>query len=224
MSLKFKLFICGLAGLCWCQTNRAQDDSFRPELSYGVNGGITLSKVSFNPSVPQDYLQQYTGGITVRYISEKNFGLQGELNYSLRGWKERVDTVSHLSSYSRSIAYLELPLMTHIYFNMSKRTRVLFNMGPQVGYYLNEKTVEKDLIVTYPNQIPPYYDTEVQRIFDWGITGGMGFEFRTGIGSFIVDGRYYFGLSDIFSNSKSDYFQSSSNQVISIKLAYLFRK
>jgi hypothetical protein len=50
----------------------------------------------------------------------------------------------------------------------------------------------------------------------------MGFELRTGIGSFILDGRFYFGLSDMFRNTRSNYFQSSANQVIGIKASYLF--
>jgi hypothetical protein len=50
----------------------------------------------------------------------------------------------------------------------------------------------------------------------------MGFELRTGIGNFILDGRYYFGLSDIYNNAKADDFQASSNQVIGVKLTYFF--
>ncbi len=213
---------------------------FVPEWAFGINGGATLSKISFNPSVQQEMLMQYTGGITARYISEKNIGLQVELNYSLRGWKERTESVNvysnfspvpapsdssmHYTNYCRSLAYLELPIMTHIYFNMGKRARVMFLLGPQISYFLNEKTINSEIIVSIPETTRPYYNKEVERVFDYGLLGGMGFELRTGIGSFIVDGRYYFGLSDIFSNHKEDYFQSSSNQVISIKCAYLFRK
>ncbi|MDH8701289.1 hypothetical protein M2138_000630 [Dysgonomonadaceae bacterium PH5-43] len=219
------------------------DNAFKPELSYGINGGITLSKVRFVFSVPQDNFIQPQGGITVRYISEKNFGLQAELNYSLRGWKERTDSL-HVNKYTRSVGYLELPLMTHIYFNISKRFRGVFNIGPQIGYYLGEATKEK---VLYPpnssvqflengnvivssknnnveeNDAPSYYYQDIQRKFDYGIVGGGGLELQTGIGNFILEGRYYFGLSDIFNNKRSDYFQTSSNQVISIKLSYLTR-
>ncbi len=220
----------------------AKKEPFKPEWAFGVNGGITLSKISFNPIVKQDYLQQYTGGITARYISERNVGLQVELNYSMRGWKERTDSVNlysgylspmgrsnmvdsmYYTNYSRSIGYLELPLLTHICFDMGKHARFIVLLGPQISYYLNEKVLESDIVSAFPFMNPPSYDSKVQRKFDYGLLGGMGVEWRTGIGSFVLDGRYYFGLSDIFDNSRSDYYQASSNQVISIKMTYLFRK
>lgn len=214
----------------------AQNSDFKPEFAYGINGGATLSSMRFVFYVPQEKLIQWQGGITARYISEKNFGLQAEFNYSLRGWKEQSDDI-RLNKHTRSISYLEFPFMTHIYFNMGKRFRGVFNLGPQIGYYVGEKTIESiiyapgpELInndlsylseeIIYP-EIPSYYHQKIQRKFDYGIVGGGGLELRTGIGSFILEGRYYFGLSDVFNNSRSDYFQASSNQVISIKLTYL---
>jgi len=211
----FIFFWCGLHA--YSQTN-----SFVPEWSFGVNGGITLSKVSFNSTfyrVPQDFLNQYSGGFTVRYISENHFGILGELNYSLRGWKERKDTTVNVNSYTRSIAYLELPLMTHIYFNLGKRVRFIFNAGPQIGYYIRAKDIVKN-IVSPPD--PDYYENPVQHPFDYGLKGALGLEFRTEAGSIILDGRYYYGLSDIFNSTKGQPFQASHNQVIGVNLTYLF--
>jgi hypothetical protein len=200
----------------------SQLKSFSPEWAYGVNGGVAFSRVSFNSalSMPQELLQQLSGGITVRYISESHFGLQGELNYSLRGWKERTDTV-HVNAYARSIAYLELPFLTHIYFNLGKHVRLIFNLGPQIGYYISEKELERT--VNDPNQDISYYDLSVQNRFDYGLKGTMGLEIRTAVGSFILDGRYYYGLSDVFNNTKGDLFQASHNQVMGVNLTYLFR-
>ena len=208
----------------WCGGQAfSQSKSFTPEWAFGVNGGATFSKMSFNSifyRIPQDLLNQYSGGISVRYISENHFGILGELNYSLRGWKERQDSTVNVNRYTRSLAYIELPLMTHIYFNLGKRVRFIFNLGPQIGYYLSAKEIEKDIIVP-PD--PDYYNNSVQNSFDYGLKGALGLEFRTGAGSFILDGRYYYGLSDIFNNSKGEPFQSSHNQVMGVNLTYLFR-
>jgi len=206
----------------WCGEQAfSQTDSFQPEWGFGINGGLTFSRVGFNSyiNVPQTLLKQFSGGVTVRYISENHFGIQGELNYSLRGWKERTDTV-HMNQYARSVAYLEIPVMTHIYFDLAKRMRFFFNLGPQVGVYLKEKDLERNII---PEQAQEYYDLQVQRSFDYGLKIAMGFEIRTKAGSFLLDGRYYFGLSDIFNNRKADPFQASNNQVIGANLTYLFR-
>jgi hypothetical protein len=217
-----KRIFLGLISLFTIFVSYSQKDEFQPEWAFGVNSGSTFSKMRFYPRIPQDLLIQGEGGITVRYISEKYFGIQCELNYSLRGWTERTDTITLFNEYARSLAYLELPLMTHLYFDLGKRVRLVFNVGPQVGYYLNEKILKKE-INTVSGEYPGYYDQKVQKKFDYGIGGGMGFETRTGIGSFILEGRYYFGLSDIFRSSKADYLQASSPQVIEIKLTYLYR-
>ncbi|MDR2086259.1 MAG: PorT family protein [Dysgonamonadaceae bacterium] len=221
-----KKLLAGISCLLLSLSGFGQENVFRNEWSFGVNAGMTLSNVRFSPSRPQDLLRQGSGGITVRYVSEKNFGLQAELNYTLRGWKERTDTVSNFNRYSRSLSYLEMPFMTYLYFDLGKRVRLIFNAGPQIGYNIGEKTLEKVLV-------PPadeldedlhkrYYNQKIQHRFDYGITGGLGFELRTGAGNFILDGRYYFGLSDVFGSKKSDLFQASANQVIGVKITYLF--
>ncbi|MDR2682732.1 MAG: PorT family protein [Dysgonamonadaceae bacterium] len=218
VSIVFLLLLTGIV--------RSQTTEFKPEWAFGVNAGATLSRVGFLPRVSQTFLLQETGGLTARYISEKSCGIQVELNYSLRGWKEQADAVSQFNRYTRSLAYVELPVLTHFYFDLGKRARVVLNLGPQIGYNTGEKVLEKELVTppgaTEPT-IPRYYDDDytVQRKFDYGITGGLGLEIRTGIGNFLLEGRYYFGLSDVFGNSRGDVFQSSHNQVIGIKLAYL---
>ena len=202
----------------------SQTVDFRPEWAFGVNAGVTLSRVGFLPRIPQRLLVQETGGFTARYISEKNCGILVELNFSLRGWNERQDTVSHFHRYSRSLSYIELPVLTHFYIDLGKRTRMVLNLGPQISYNIGEKVLEKE-IVDLELFIPLYYDSDfiVERKLDYGITGGLGLEVRTGIGSFILEGRYYYGLSDIFNNTRADYFQSSHNQVIVAKLGYLLK-
>lgn len=212
------------------------EEKFQPELCVGVNGGMTFSKVGFQPTIKQDLLMQGTGGITVRYISEKSFGLQVEINYSLKGWKESmdsvkttlpnsanntVDTVTYYTKYTRSLAYIEIPVMTHAYFSLGKSVRGFILAGPQLGYEINEKVVEAQLYSDGSVDHSSYHYKKIQNKFDWGIVGGFGLELRTGIGNFTLDGRYYFGLSDIFGNTKADTFQASPYQVLSAKLTYL---
>lgn len=73
----------------------------------------------------------------------------------------------------------------------------------------------------------PYADTEqhgkpIDNEFDYGIAGGLGVELRTKAGNFLVEGRYYFGLSDFFSSTKKDYFARSAHGTITAKITYLF--
>jgi len=194
----------------------AQKD-FQKELSWGVNSGLTFASVNFTPSVRQSKLNQGAGGFSVRYISEKNVGLLFELNYSQRGWKE-YDPDQPEKRYSRNLSYLELPAFTHLYYSAGKHFRLIANFGPQIGYFLNEKILESN--IKAPDRDFRHTAT-IQRRFDWGLCFGGGIEFRTGIGSFILDGRYYYGLSDIFNNTRADKYAASSNQVMIVKLTFL---
>jgi hypothetical protein len=220
--LVFFTFICHLA----C----SQINSFSREWAFGVNGGVNLSKMRFNSGlyIPQGLYVQPSGGLTVRYISENHFGILGELNYSLCGWTEKKDTMNnvHLNEYTRSLAYFEIPLMTHLYFNLGKNTRLIFNAGPQFRYNIGDKV--KKISIVDPENEPSYYDENDERSkiynkFDYGLKGAMGIEIRTGIGSFILSGSYYFGLADVFNSARSQPFQASSNQIIGVNLTYLTR-
>lgn len=193
--------------------------SFPKEWSFGVNAGATFSKMRFTPSVSQESIQQYSGGITARYITEKSFGIQVELNYSLIGWKDLTDEYNP-NEYSRTLGYIELPFLSHIYFDAGKRARFFVNLGPQIGFNIKD---DYEYTVANGSEAKEYYTMSVDRKFDYGIVASLGFEFRTGIGSFLLDGRYYFGLSDVFNNKRSDLFQSSANNVIGAKVTYLFR-
>ena len=62
----------------------AQD--FNPQLSIGAKGGVSLSQTMFSPNIDQGFIIGQCGGIMVRYIEEKHFGLIGEINWVNRGF------------------------------------------------------------------------------------------------------------------------------------------
>ena len=65
---------------------------------------------------------------------------------------------------------------------------------------------------------------DIKNKFDYGITGGVGIEFYlTPRNSVTLEGRYYFGLGNIFPAAKADTFSASRNTSIEITLGYNFR-
>ena len=72
-----------------------------------------------------------------------------------------------------------------------------------------------------PNGVTYQYGKEIDNKLEYGIAGGLGLELSTKIGHFILEGRYYYGLSDIYDNSKKGFFGRSANQSIVIRGAYL---
>jgi hypothetical protein len=187
------------------------------EFAAGVSGGATFSSVSFNPRVPQGSLTGATFGLTGRMTMGENVGLQVELNYAQQGWNEVYDTAPEYR-YHRRLDYLQLPFYTHVRFG-GKQVQGFFHAGPQIGYLLAESSAENG--AERPPVAVTQHDMAVENSLEWGISGGAGIEFRSGVGFFLVEGRYYYSFGDIYGTQRKDRFSKASSQVISAKITYL---
>ena len=170
MKLKYILpvLLLGCSSLTYAQKK------FPKEHSFGVTGGMTLSKMTFRPRVVQDFLPGATFGVTYRYIEEKYFGIQAELHFTQKGWKDRLEEYPQLH-YERKLNYMELPVMTHIFFG-NNRVRGFVNAGPQICYLLASK-IDKNVFGEIDEETA-HHDIPVKNRFDYGIVGGSGMEFR----------------------------------------------
>lgn len=206
----------------------AQLQDVKHNFAIGGNVGLNFSSMDFNPRVKQFTLMSKSFGFTSRYISEKYFkalcGAQIEVNFSERGWKENIDDGSN-DTYYRRMKYVEVPFLMHIAFGKEYGFggRFFINAGPQVSYFLSDAEVKSETWDTSnrPSGVTAQYDTPVAHKFEYGIVGGLGAELRTKAGNFLVEGRYYFGLSDVFGNTKKDYFGRSANMYMGARIAYL---
>lgn len=205
---------------------------YSPNFAIGGKAGATLSRMSFSPEVHQKFTQGLTMGIAARYTEEKYFGLIAEINFTQRGWDEDfVRDEAPQFSYTRTLNYVSIPLMTHIYFG-SNKVRGFVNLGPEVSYMLSNSITANFDYENYQSvaDFPQGYRTneqlnkEVERKFDYGIAAGAGIEFIVKKKhSFLLEGRYYFGLGNIFKDSKRDFFAASRNQSIEVTLKYMIR-
>ncbi|SFK26496.1 Outer membrane protein beta-barrel domain-containing protein [Porphyromonadaceae bacterium KH3CP3RA] len=224
--------VCFLLFLGVSSLYAQKKEIFKGELYIGAGGGPLFSKVDFVPAVPLAFKQGVFGGISAKYISEKNLGLVVEVNYAQRGWKEEFDPASDFS-YSRTLNYVEIPFMTHIY--AGEKTRFILNLGPQISLLVGDsqkmsQALAEDLEARRAEdpelRIGMQYEGiyELKRI-DYGLVGGIGMELKTGIGDFDLEGRYYFGLGDIFTSRRSEeaYFSRSASRVIEAKLTYYIK-
>ena len=218
----YLLFIIAFTG-----TGVQAQDTFRPELSIGGSTGIGFASVSFRPKIIESTWLGYHGGLTGRWITEKNLGLQLEVNFSQKGWKEDIrmmDEEGTLSMsnpfYVRKLNYIDIPLFTHIYFGNDK-ARFFVNLGPQIGFFVSESTDQNLNGETIPNRPNEQHTMPVEKTFEWGIGGGPGMEFRSKIGYFLLEGRYFYALSDFYNTRREDAFSKASNQVIAVKITYL---
>ena len=203
---------------------------YEPNFAIGGKAGATLSMMSFSPKVSQGLLPGMMAGVAMRYTEEKLFGLIAELNFEQRGWKEKYDPGVNFS-YSRILSYIQIPVMTQIRFG-SDRVKGFINLGPEVGFMIGSH-ISANFDYTNISAVAGYpagYRTnqqlamEVSNRFDYGIAGGLGLEvIMKGRHSLMLEGRYYYGLGNIFPSAKRDYFSASRGMSIEITAAYLFR-
>ncbi len=222
---------------------RAQVGEYRTDFAIGVNGGYVLSNVGFTPDVPQNMLGGMTAGVTFRYTCEKYFksicAIVAEVNIAQVGWKEKIlglenqplyyegdATALH---YERKMTYLQIPLFARLGWGRERKgLQGFFQVGPQLGIFLSESTNTNLVDGAEPTEqrssnIVEQESMPVEKKFDYGIAGGAGIEFSVPkVGHFMLEGRYYYGLGNIYGNSKSDYFGKSNFGQIVIKATYLF--
>lgn len=223
-----KRILAILFTIAFIATASAQVGDPRNTLSIGVSGGMGTSRVSFVPSIKQTLSLGSTFGVSIRHISEKYFflicGTQLECNMASRGWTEMIEDGSG-NEYTRIINYVEVPFLAHLGFGREYRgVQGHINLGPQVSYLLSEKEIYGGQtpwdITNRPNNVTEQYGKDVENKLDYGITASVGLELRTGIGNFGVEGRYYFGLGNIYGITKRDYFARCANSTISVRATY----
>lgn len=230
---KLKRYIFGLVSLsAILMTASPQlyaESHYKPHISIGGRAGMTMSMMSFSPSVKQKWLDGTAGAVTFRYTEEKIFGLIAELGWAQRGWTENFEDSP--CQYSRSLTYLQLPILTHIYFG-KPRFKCFINLGPEFAYMIAD-----NISSNFDYRDPLHADgfpakarmteqmsMEISNKFDYGITAGVGVEFYiTPRNSVTLEGRFYYGLGNIYPAAKADTFSASRNTSIEVTLGYNFR-
>ena len=261
-ALSVKVLLTALFTIhCSLFTVSAQVGEYRSDFAVGFNGGYSMSSIAYVPKVPQGQLGGLTAGFTARYTCEKYFksicALVGEVNINQMGWEEDIldrndqPVVLHTDEtqtlkYARKMSYVQIPVLARLGWGRERKgLQFFFQIGPQIGFFLSEKT-EANFDVHDPAFNPaideqgnfgPLYkyggsrvshtvaqDTmAVENTFDYGIAAGGGMEFsHPKLGHFLVEGRYYYGLGNIYGSSKRDYFARSNFGNIIIKFTYLF--
>lgn len=201
---------------------------YKANLSAGVKGGIEMSRMFFNPSVDQKFPIGFTFGGIFRYVEENHFGLQVEVNFAQRGWSNNFKDTGY--SYRRTLNYIDIPVLAHIYFG--RRGRFFVNLGPQVSFLVSESAKSNfdvnniGSLTDFPgNERTNFqYVTLVENKVDFGICAGIGGEFNITPQNIIsIEARFYYGLGNIFKADRQTGFRASNQMGIAATVGYLFR-
>ena len=180
---------------------------------FGVRGGLNLSTESKNNNVdladkPKFKTGLHIGGV-VNYAFNERFELEGDLLYSMQGFKDNIYVSSNEQLVEKKDCkvtshYLTLPIAAK--FMIAKGAYI--ECGPQFGYLLAKKDklegIEKE------NAFP----SESTKKFDFGLLGGLGYRFENGA---FIDARYIHGFT-----GTSKLYDGHNNRNIQISLGYLF--
>ena len=122
-------------------------------------------------------------------------------------------------------------MLTHIYFG-SPRFKCFVNLGPEFAYMIGDNiSANFDYRNPYSAEGFPtgarmteQMSMEIENKFDYGITAGLGIEFYlTPRNSITLEGRFYYGLGNIYPAAKADTFSASRNTCLEVTLGYNFR-
>jgi hypothetical protein len=170
----------------------------------------------------------FNAGVYAEILISENFYLQPELMYSLKGvrFDDNFDFKGEFAgyyadvigdyTYKQSLHYLDLPVFAKY---KSKGGFMLFG-GPYIAYLISGKG---ELIIDahYTTNVfgfplsggqeieRPGLETENFKKIDFGIAGGIGYEFSFGLG---INARYVKGLINISEDLADEMFTNSSIQ------------
>lgn len=206
----------------WAQTH------FDSRVDIGARGGVTFSTVMFNPSITGKLGLGYTGGVTFRYSEENHFGLIAEVNLVQRGWAEKFEDLPY--SYQRILNYVEVPVMSHIYFG--RRGKFFINAGPEIAYYLGDH-IKSNFDYENTEGLEGFHDKnrreeqltmQVSQKLDFGIVAGLGGEFSVNRrNSIVLEARVYYGIGNVMPSGRQDTFSLSNQLSFGVTAGYWFR-
>jgi len=194
-----------------------QNEEFDPYFSLGIKQGLNYSSLETSPGIKTSPHFGYQGGLVFRYHNEKYFALQLELNFMQKGWTENLDTIDN--SYSRSLNYIELPLITQVVLGKRENLKYYVNLGTSFAYLISEK---EDLTINEELYRREYYEKEVEKYFDYSALGELGLYIGTGIGDFQVGVRYQLTFTDLFDVKDENVLRESQNTLWNFSITYFF--
>jgi hypothetical protein len=160
------------------------DDGYNAQGRFGIRGGVTISKQSFDQGgLDEDPESKFGGDLAILAnlpIGEGFFMIQPELHWLQKGYK--ISDATNGGDITSTLNYLELPVLLRL--NFGETVKLFAFAGPSVGYLLGGK-YENDTVSEDVKDI--YNDLD----FSAHIGAGIGF------GALEIDVRYMAGLSDI---------------------------
>lgn len=160
-----------------------------------IKGGVTVSRFQSTGPTPFDgrFISTAFGGHARFHFGR--IALQPELQMVSRGATASESTLDE----RMRLDYMELPLMLVVPFRVAGFEPYAFG-GPMVAVETRCRSViEQDNLTTNLDCDDPASENSFERsVIDYGASAGAGISYRLGSGRVLVEGRYTWGLRDIY--------------------------
>ncbi|TQI71162.1 outer membrane protein with beta-barrel domain [Gramella sp. Hel_I_59] len=166
--------------------------------SLGVKVGVNFTGFHTGTST-------YTGefglnaGLIVDHKISNFLSIQPELIFNEKAGNYTIPGNEMVIRATSKVKYIDIPIMAKINILES----INFQLGPQVGFLVAEKTeYNSDVVETTP------------KVLDLALNGGFGYQIKRNI---FLQARYSYGVKEIFEN------ENYKNSVISLSIGYKFQ-
>lgn len=192
-----------------------KNNEFKPFHQIGLKAGYGWKSIYLNPIISLDLSLGGRAGICYRYFGEKWVGIQLEINYVQKGWKE-LPISSNV--FEMNTAYIELPFTTQ--FQLGKKIGYGAGVGPNISYLVSQS---KSFTQNDPDTEPLfYYGYGIHNRWDLGLEANLHILLNVGsTGKLLVQVNYTRALNNVYRTSADNLFISAQNHQIFLNLGYL---
>jgi len=191
------------------------------QIGLGIRGGVNFVTAELEEKIDgkwqseeMDFIPRINVGLIGEIGLTEIFAFQPEVNFIQKGYKTTIVNGTSLD-YKVYMDYIEVPLLFKGRFGSEV---VKFNVlaGPTFGYAFNGTakigSTETDID----------YDRDQIKRTDIGAMLGLGAEFKAGPGSFFLDTRLGWGITNLNDSDNADH-AHWHNRGLSAGIGYIFR-
>lgn len=198
--------------LCVCVL-LAASQIFASDWEFGLKAGMVRSKASFSREllyITLDPLSELCLGSFLSFFFIKDqFGLQPEINYSVKGFDVgETDQGQDISS-KYKISAIEIPVLIAYRFPVRGRLKPGLVFGPYLGFAHKVREVQTAFGSTEKREL----DDNLKKT-DVGLVFGGNIRYSLGSMNVLLSVRYYLGLTNISKNITKVSYDFQENDTI----------
>jgi len=199
---------------------------FASQWEWGLKAGIVRSEAGFSRDLPYTYVESLNafsaGSFLSFFFIKDQFGVQPEINYSVKGFDILEEDLGQEISSKYKISYIEIPVLIAYRFPLKGRLKPGLVFGPYVGFAHKVREVQ----AAFGNTEKRDLDDNLKKT-DVGLVFGGNVRYRIGSIGIILSARYSLGFVNISKNIMEvayDFYENDTikNRAFTISLGVAF--